>query len=117
MTPVERAKAVYDREPCARSFAEDLEAHLLHGYVLSTPETFVMARPVCSRDPVEMIVDPWVTYDRKDCDAWLIYLFAGDLRPALSWFPYPLPLIGWERKNALRFHGFESALARIGSGV
>lgn len=85
----------------------------MHGYVLSTPETFVMARPVCSRDPVEMIVDPWVTYSRGDCDAWLIYLAAGNLRPALEWFPFELPLIGWERKNSLRWYGFQSALARL----
>ena len=38
MLPAEKAAAVYAQEPCAQSFREDLEAHLLISYVFSTPE-------------------------------------------------------------------------------
>lgn len=101
MSPVHHAAAVYQREPCARSFREDLEAHLLHGHVFSTPEFFVMGRAVRSWAAGEDIVNPWVTW--PDGDAWLVYLMAGDMGRALRMLPYRLPLIGWERGNVLRF--------------
>jgi len=103
MTPVEQAKAVYDREECARSFREDFEAHLLGGYVTSTPEYFAMARPVIRAADAADIVNPWVTFDREDCDAWLIYLAAGDLAQLIAAPPFHLPWIGWERDNVLRW--------------
>lgn len=101
MTPVERAAAVYQQEPCARAFQEDLEAHLLNGHVFSTPEVFVMGRMVDSRAPAEEIVNPWVKFDNGD--AWLVYLLAGDPGKALALLPRELPRIGWERGNVLRF--------------
>jgi len=45
-SPVERAAQVYQREECASSFQSDLEAHLLNGYVFSTPQAFAMGRPL-----------------------------------------------------------------------
>jgi hypothetical protein len=101
--PAEIAAGVYQREPCARSFREDLEAHLRNGYVFSTPEYFVMGRVVSSSAPPEEIVDPWIRFAEADADAWLIYLLAGDVRKAFEVLPHPLPRIGWERSNALRF--------------
>lgn len=101
MTPVEQAAAVYNTEPCARSFREDLEAHLLHGYVFSTPEFFAMGRAVDSHARAGLIVNPWVKFDTSD--AWMIYLVAGDTAKAIEALPYDLPLICWERSNSLRF--------------
>jgi hypothetical protein len=46
MTPIEQAAAVYEREHCPRTLREDLELHLLNGYVFSTPTCFLMGRPV-----------------------------------------------------------------------
>src|SRR5689334_6772592 len=57
MTPFLQAAAVYEREPCARTFEEDLYLHLMHGTVISTPEVFAMVRPVFSRWPVESLKD------------------------------------------------------------
>lgn len=111
MPPVEQAKAVYDREWCARPFEEDLRLHLLNGYVFSTPEVFVMGRPVDSAARPALIVDPSVRFD--DPDAWLVYLLAGNLREALRFIPYPLPKIGLERGNILRFHWFADFTRRI----
>lgn len=104
MTPVEQAAAVYEREWCAGSFREDLEAHLLHGYVHSTPQAFVMARPVDSRAEEALILDPWHAFPRAQQDAWLIWLAAGDLAPFLRLFPYELPRLGWQKRNRLRWH-------------
>lgn len=113
MTPVELAAAVYSREECSATFRQDLEAHLLHGYVHSTPTAFVMARPVSVLADEALILDPWHNFPREEQDAWLIWLAAGDLASLLTLFPYPLPFIGWQKRNALRFHGFESALAKL----
>lgn len=106
-TPVEAAAAVYEREVCARSFREDLEAHLLHGYVFSTPDFFVMLRPVDSAASYAQVTDPWVTFPPERWDAWWIYLMAGDMKKARAYFPFILPKIGFERTNKLRYHGFQ----------
>lgn len=117
MTPVERAAEVYRREECSGTFQSDLEAHLLNGYVHSTPDGFVMARPVNSRAGEALILEPQHSFPREDQDAWLIWLAAGNLAPFLALFPYELPLIGWQKRNKLRFRGFQSALAKLGGTV
>ena len=105
MTPVWMAAAVYEAEPCARSFREDLEAHLQNGYVISTPTAFVMGRPVDSGADPAQIVDPWHEFDPEECDAWLVYLAAGNIADVLRQEPFPLTFFMWERKNVLRrFH-------------
>ena len=116
-SPAERAAAVYSREPCARSFREDLEAHLIHGFVVATPDAFAMARPVPRAADPDDIVDPTVNWPREECDAWLIYLLAGDLAVTLRWLPFDLPFIGWEKRNKLRFYGVQSALAKLGAAI
>jgi hypothetical protein len=111
MTPVELAARVYEREECTTTFRNDLEAHLLNGYVFSTPEGFVMARPVSILANEALILDPWHKFETPD--AWLIWLGAGNLSPFLDMFPFPLPFLGWQKRNRLRFYGFESALAHL----
>lgn len=112
MTPVEQAAKVYETEDCPRTFGEDVEAHLLCGYVFSTPTVFAMGRPVRRDVLASTIVNPYVMFPKDDCDAWLVYLVAGDLREALGYLPYPLPWIGWERGNVLRWYRTERLLAR-----
>jgi hypothetical protein len=104
---------VYEREPCARTFREDVEAHLLNGYVFSTPEYFVLARPVDSSAPDALVVNPWHAFPAECCDAWLLYLVAGRMDAAWRLFPYHLPKIGVERKNVLRYYGFEFLDSKI----
>ena len=105
MTPVWMAAAVYEAEPCARSFREDLEAHLQNGYVFSTPTAFVMGRPVDSGADPAQIVDPWHGFNPAECDAWLVYLAAGNIADVLRQEPFQLTFFMWERKNVLRrFH-------------
>lgn len=118
MTPVESAAAVYDDGLSPRSFREDLEAHLLHGYVSSTPEGFAMARPVPRMSDEADILNPWKNWPVAECDAWLIYLAAGDLRELWARLPFPRAWIGLERRGRLRWYccdHFESALAKFQS--
>jgi hypothetical protein len=113
MTPVERAAEAHRDDNSPRSFREDLEAHLLHGYVFSTPEYFVMGRPVKSMgNPIDL-VNPWVNWPREDCDAWLVYLASGDMHQALSCVPYPLPWVMYERGNVLKMYPAAHFFARL----
>ena len=106
--PVIEARRVYDREECARSFEADLEAHLMVGFVFSTPSVFVMGRPVLSTAPPAEILDPWQTWPREKADCWHVWLAAGKLAEMWRHLPYILPWISFERDNRLRLHWFES---------
>lgn len=118
MTAAEKAAAVYRTEPCARTFREDLDAHLQHGYVFSTPHVFIMGRAVNSRADAALIVDPWHGFPRPEQDAWLVYLCAthdgGHIADALKFLPHELPLIGFERGNELRFLPFKLVCSTVG---
>lgn len=116
MSPAETAAAVYALEPCARTFREDLEAHLLHGIVISTPTAFIMARYVCRDWPSSVIVNPWLnpetdlTCASRDC--LHIYLAAGNLG---EFFTFPHQYATWvsfERRNILRFHSYDTIKRR-----
>lgn len=76
-------------------------AHLIGGYVISTPEVFLLFRPVDSRRP-DLFDDPWAVFE--EVDTWFCYLAAGDLSQFGRFMPYPLPFVAWNRKNSLRFH-------------
>lgn len=102
MTPVEQAAAVYEREPCARSFREDLELHLLGGYVFSTPAMFIMGRAVNQHAPQLLITDPAHIFPDAEHDAWLVYLAAGSVSEFFQFCPKWLDFVMWERKNVLR---------------
>lgn len=106
MTPYEAARAIYQSEPCARTFEEDLLLHMKHGYVISTPRVFLMARPVWSVADDYQIVDasyllPGSHESVGDC--WHIHVLAGDMAEALSFMPFELPFVSFQRKNVLRF--------------
>jgi hypothetical protein len=107
MTPVETIAAMYEREGV--SFREVLEAHLLNGYVFSGPDCFVMGRPVQSND--SDLLDFSKKFTVEQCDAWLVTAMAGNVRAALSLFPYPLPWVLWQRRGKrLRKWRYQSLL-------
>ena len=86
------------------SFEADLEAHFRHGYVVTTPQAFAMARPVC-RDwrPVELC-DPFKVEPLETADCWFIWCLAGDLSVAARWLPCELPWLGFARRGkAVKF--------------
>ena len=107
MTPYEQARAVYLKEPCTRTFDEDLSLHLEFGFVFNTPEFFIMGRPICRSAMCGLILDPSYQFKREECDAWHIYLAAGNLSKAWDILPWPLGWLSFERKNVLRFHPTE----------
>lgn len=115
MMPVEKAAEVYQREGCARTFRQDLEAHLLNGFVFSRPDFFIMGRPVISTADQALIVDPSHRFPSAECDCWHIYLFAGNMIRAWAIMPWELPLFSFERKNELRFYPV-SAIRRLSGG-
>jgi hypothetical protein len=102
LTPIERARLVYLTEPCARPFEEDLQIHLEVGFVFSTPQLFIMGRPVDRGAHDRYIVDPIYQFDKMKQDCWHIYLAVGPLRDFFRYMPYWLPYMSWERLNMLR---------------
>lgn len=106
-TPYERAKEVYLKEPCARSFEEDLEAHMMFGFVFSRPDYFVMGRPVNRFAMPEEIVNPYVHFKTDEQNCWHVYLMAGNIARAWDILPWELPIISFERGNILRFYELE----------
>jgi hypothetical protein len=117
MKPVEEAAAVYQREPCVRTFREDLEAHLLNGFVMSTERFFYMARPVVKSASPWDIVNPWIVFPEEECDCWHVYLYAGDMSFIFSHAPKAYPWGSFERHNKIRFYpweAFKDGMARNG---
>jgi hypothetical protein len=98
MTPFDQAAQLYERFSCTATFAEHLEWYLQHGYVFSTPQLFLMGRPV---ELSSFHHEKLLQHDPAHCDCWYVHLFAGDLS---SWtWPYPLPYLAWHRmKDASR---------------
>lgn len=107
MTPFEQAASIWESEPCANTFEHDLLAHMQHGYVFSTPESFIMGRPVMrSASPVELF-DIEFKFPRSVHDAWFVWTFSGDIAHALRFLPYRLPWVIFQRKNDLRTYPME----------
>jgi len=112
-TPFDEVSELYEVYPQARTFEEDLCAHISSGYVISTPEFFVMGRGVDRWGGEETIADPWHRFPEGEVNAWFVYAFAGRLtgeagaafRRAI---PYELEWVGWARYGRrVRFYRWE----------
>lgn len=123
MNPVVVLERMYDERETPRTFAVDLYCHLTHGYVISTPQMFFMARPVCSWADHEEINDPFIKFDAERCDTWYIYAMAtgermsaaGLVKKTIAHMPYFLPYCAWERvrDKKLRFFRTEKFLQSL----
>lgn len=100
MTPFEQAQAVYEREPCARPFEEDLFFHLLHGFVYSSPTCFAMCREASSAWDADKMLLPWEIELSGDC--WFVWMLAGDAREAIGKLPHVKPFIAFEKRGEVR---------------
>lgn len=100
MNPIIRMWELYQTRPSGRSFEEDLEIHLCGGYVVSTPDYFIMARPVRHDARPSDILDIEVVHDDPDC--WHIFAMAGDIGKCWDLLPLDLPYVTWERNYTLR---------------
>jgi len=100
-TPVFEAKRFYeesefvDRTGAYPDFFHYLDAFHAYGFVVSTPEVFVCARPV-PRDALPRdIDDPAHEFPREKCDCWFVGLMAGDLSRIWDYYPIELPYAMW----------------------
>lgn len=98
------ARLAHESQNGPRSFYEDVGLHLSFGVVISTDEVFMLARPVHTSWPGDELVNPRYTCERRDADAWWLYLLAGDWRQAVLHMPGHLPFIGWERHGSVHWH-------------
>lgn len=112
--PWKQVEALYARYPQTRPFAEDVLAHIRTGYVIDTPEYFIMGRGVRRDADSEDIRNPLVSFPRHEQDTWLVWAFAGTSQNFLTFVPYPLTWVSWSRRNGpLRFHKFDRLCSKI----
>lgn len=102
MNPYERAEALYAGDPPG-TWEDLLLEHLARGFVFSTPDFFVMGRPVMHHAPKEFVVDPYYHFPVEQCDCWHFHCFAGSMAKVWAIEPWPMPWISFERKNELAF--------------
>ncbi len=109
MNPFTTAKAL---RPA--TFHMELEAHLQHGVVISTPDAFLMGRPIAKDADHTLQADVWHQFPREDQNCWMVWAAAGDLSTIWQWVPYPLKWLAWARREGeLRFYSFDSVNARL----
>lgn len=113
MTPYHRAKARHLAENCRITFEEAIFLHALTGYVVITPEVFLLFRPVDSRGDSDLYDDPSITF--ADPDTWFVYLAAGDASQFESWFPFDLPNVAFIRKKRLHFTRYKKTARKLTS--
>ena len=107
---LEQALALYSKEGCTRTFEDDLAAFIHTGRVHITPTCILLAKAVPSSVTYH---EPWDTWEGHTCDAWLIWLAAGDLAEFFQYAPYELPWLLWARRNRLRKWPYATARRHI----
>lgn len=111
MSPYEAMAAKYRAHPQEREFVWYVAWHLEHGFVFSTPEYFVMGRPVNREAEAAEICEPTWQFAREECNCWYVHAMAGDLRRVWEILPWPLGWVAFERihdgKRNLRFYPTE----------
>ena len=118
-SPYEMLALDWLKRPRGMTLAWYEDAHKCNGFLFSTPDFYVMGRPVIRCAPLEQILDVTHRFDPELCDTWYVFQMAGDVRRAWSILPWELPFICWQRDNdpsdELRF--YETARMMRLSGV
>lgn len=110
MKPFDVIAELYEVYDVGRTFDEDIAAHISNGYVFSTPEFFLMGRPVDRFADMKSIDDPWYPFPMERQNTWLVYAFAGHSQNLLTFMPYPLTWLAWQRRgNPLRIYDLQQA--------
>ena len=106
MSPIEQAVA-WHKEHCAdgMTFLDILAAHGRVGYVIATPDLFLLARRGRSYWPEDLRNDPWHVAENGDC--WHVWLMAGEWTGWEKFLPYPLPWVSMHRRGKLRVYPLE----------
>lgn len=103
LSPAFRAAMEYQIIPGEYTFFDAVEAHLVNGYVVASPEMFILARPVERSASEELLLNPCYRFESPD--AWFIYLAAGQLKYAWKFYPKAYEWVGWQRRGKVcRFY-------------
>lgn len=94
-SPAWLAKAAWDRLETDWTFAQIVEMHMLYGWVVSTPQYFILARPVDRCASEAEILDPVKVFEQPN--AWFVWLMAGRVDFAWQYYPIPYRWVGWQR--------------------
>lgn len=81
---------------------ELIDAHFKAGTVISTPELFILFRPVEVDWTSEELCDPWKVSDTPN--AYHVFLAAGDLSKVEPYLPKELPFITFHRDGGEKVH-------------
>jgi hypothetical protein len=100
MSPFEQAAVSYRVEDWQISFIETIEAHAQVGYVIITPEIFLLGRRVMRDCTDEERNDPWVTAVDGDC--WHVWMLVGKLQAWHRHLPYSMEWVSMHRRSRLR---------------
>lgn len=118
--PLSQAIAALHAEENRYGLTELVSAHFENGYVFSTPTVFILARPVfvdVELDSGEILNEREILNPRMvwgaGWNAWHVYLFSGDMREGLSYMPFPLEFLSFERKNRLRVYSLNYISQRL----
>jgi len=105
---VGKIEKLYESHKIDGSFTEDVRAHMNTGCVFSGPDFLLVGRPVDSSASIELIGDPNYAFPAKTCDAWYVWLGAGNASKLMELAPYRLPLVGFARRGGrLRWHAWD----------
>lgn len=97
-TAIQQAAEIYESN--GMTLADDITRYLKFGYVISSPHTFLLFRPIFRESPKE-----WIHY--MEGDAWHVGMAVTPSMPeAISMMPYWLPFVTWYR-------GFKSGASRL----
>lgn len=115
MSPAQYAGKL--RREDGANFAEEVDAHLTLGILISTSSVFLMARPMPKGETIESV---WDTWPAKECDSWFVWIGVGVARDLLGVMPYPLPWLGWVRQfrgwNRIHWTRTEALRQRLFNG-
>lgn len=99
MSPYLQLDLQYTKHPQKESFGWYISWHLEHGFVFSTPEYFIMGRPMhyFEKGKLRQDIENLTTHPLEKANLWYIHAMAGDMNKAWDILPYPLGYIAWER--------------------
>ncbi len=109
-TPWDEVEALYDSGRGIRSMMDDIAFHGTVGYIMSTPTCFLMARAV-RRDAAPYSMRD--SFPLDECDTWLVWAMAGDIREAMQFAPPTMKWIAFAREERLRFHDFNKLRRKL----
>jgi hypothetical protein len=99
VSPYDQIAALYGANPQEFTFDFYVAWHHRHGFVFSTPDYFVMGRPVIRERIVEMtdVMFELTPELRRTADTWFVHAMAGDIGKCWQILPWPLGWIAFHR--------------------